>query len=102
MFNTCKEVADEREDTLKSLASGVSLSNLADSDAVINFAQGELKVDIAAILGVDYAIYKDEGYSPNQVRRVIDASCEVTGLTKADFRTNFAEHLERLLVRSAV
>ena len=95
MFNTCKEVADEGEDTLKSLASGVSLSNLADSVAVINFAQGELKVDIAAILGVDYVIYEDEGYSPSQVRHVIDASCEVTGLTKADFRTKFAEHLER-------
>jgi hypothetical protein len=100
MFNTCKEVADEREDTLKALASGVSLSKLADSVSVINFSQGELKVDIAAILGVDYAIYEDEGYSPNQVRQVIDASCEVTGLTKADFRTNFAEYLERLHILS--
>ena len=100
MFNTCKYVADEREDTLKALASGVSLSKLADSVSVINFAQGELKVDIAAILGVDYAIYEDEGYSPNQVRQVIDASCEVTGLTKADFRTNFAEYLERLHILS--
>ena len=94
MFNTCKAVADEREDTLKALGSGVSLSKLADSVSVINLAHEVLKVDIAATLGVDYAIYEDERYSPNQVRQVIDASCEFTGLTESDFRTKFEVYLK--------